>query len=414
LVNERLKEQTLARNESGGTRLSPEQAAAFEHITDASGLGAIVGYAGTGKSALLGVAREAWEAAGYLVLGATLSGIAAEMLEAGSGISSRTIASIEYQWAKQRGLLTGRHVLVVDEAGMIGSRQMERVITETAIRGAKAVLVGDPAQLQAIEAGAAFRLIAERHGSAEITDIRRQREDWQRAATLQLATGRTADAVVSYEQRGCVHVADTRDEAREELIHRWQRECADDPRASHIILTHLNDEVRVLNGLARKGLRRAGDLGPEIALKTERGRRQFAPGDRIMFLRNERSLGVKNGSLGHVKSVTAARVNALLDNGRPVAFDVVEYWQFDHGYAATIHKAQGVTVDRAHVLATPGLDRHAAYVAFSRHRDSLQLHYGQDDFADRAILLRTVSRDRSKETASDYAAASDRPTDGQT
>ncbi len=136
-------------------------------------------------------AREAWESAGYGVRGVALSGIAAENLEGGSGIASRTIASLEHQWSEGRELLTGRDVLVIDEAGMIGTRQMERVIAEAGKRGAKVVLVGDPEQLQAIEAGAAFRSVAERHGSVEITDIRRQREDWQRDATRYLATGRT-------------------------------------------------------------------------------------------------------------------------------------------------------------------------------------------------------------------------------
>jgi hypothetical protein len=92
----------------------------------------------------------------------------------------------------------------------------------------------------------------------------------------------------------------------------------------------------------------------------------------------------------------------MLDDGRAVAFDVKDYAHMDHGYAATIHKAQGVTVDRAHVLATPGLDRHAAYVALSRHRDAVELHYGRDDFADQAKLVRALSRDRAKDMASDY------------
>ena len=78
---------------------------------------------------------------------------------------------------------------------MIGTRQMERVIAEAEKRGAKVVLVGDPEQLQAIEAGAAFRSIAERHGAVEITEVRRQHEDWQRDATRQLATGRTGEAL---------------------------------------------------------------------------------------------------------------------------------------------------------------------------------------------------------------------------
>jgi hypothetical protein len=383
-------------------RLSLEQGTAFDHVTDAKGLGTVIGYAGTGKSAMLGVAREAWEAAGYEVQGAALSGIAAENLEGGSGIRSRTIASLEHRWALDRERLSSKHVLVIDEAGMIGSRQMERVVTEAEKRGAKVVLVGDPEQLQAIEAGAAFRSIAERHGGVEITDIRRQNEGWQRSATRQLATGRTSQAIDSYDRRGHVHVAETREEAREALIDRWDRERAADPQASRIILTHTNDEVRALNGLARDRLRQAGDLGEDVTLQTERGARQFAAGDRIMFLRNERSLGVKNGSLGRVDSVTAARMAVLLDDARAVTFDIKDYAQLDHGYAATIHKAQGVTVDRSHVLATPGLDRHAAYVALSRHRDAVQLHYGQDDFAGRRELVRALSRERSKNMASDY------------
>ncbi len=152
--------------ERGGLALGNEQAAALLHVTGGSDLALVVGFAGTGKSAMLGVARQAWEAEGYRVRGATLSGIAAEGLEAGSGIASRTLASLEFGWREGRDELTSRDVLVVDEAGMIGSRQMERVLSAASAAGAKVVLVGDPEQLQAIEAGAAFRALSERHGAA--------------------------------------------------------------------------------------------------------------------------------------------------------------------------------------------------------------------------------------------------------
>jgi Ti-type conjugative transfer relaxase TraA len=404
-VGDRYREAALARAAERGMILSPEQRSAFDHVTSGKDLGVIVGYAGTGKSAMLGVAREAWEAEGYHVQGLALSGIAAENLESGSGISSRTIASIEHQWAQDRDRLTDRHVLVIDEAGMIGTRQMERVISEAQKSGAKVVLVGDPEQLQAIEAGAAFRSVTERHGSVEITAIRRQREDWQRDATRHLATGRTAEAVRAYEDAGHVHVAHSRAQASADLIDRWDRDRQAHPDASRFILTHTNDAVHDLNLAARARLRAAGGLGDDIMIAAERGRRDFAVGDRIMFLKNERSLGVKNGSLGLVQSATAARMAVMLDDGRSVAFDIKDYAYVDHGYAATIHKAQGVTVDRVHVLATPGLDRHAAYVALSRHRTSVDLHYGQDDFADRDRLVRTLSRECGKDMASDYARA---------
>ncbi|HTU09557.1 MAG TPA: Ti-type conjugative transfer relaxase TraA [Allosphingosinicella sp.] len=401
-VSEQDRGHALANAERRGLVLSAEQRSAFEHVTEAKDLGIVVGYAGTGKSAMLGVARDAWERAGYQVQGLALSGIAAENLESSSGIASRTIASIEHQWSQDRELLSRDHVLVIDEAGMIGSRQMERVIAEAEKRGAKVLLVGDPEQLQAIEAGAAFRSIAERHGSIEITDIRRQREDWQRDATRHLATGRTGEALRAYDEQGHVQVAETREQARADLVDRWDRDRAATPGATRIILTHTNDEVRALNNSARARMLDAGQLGEDVTLRAERGSRSFASGDRIMFLKNERSMGVKNGSLGTVQSVTGARMAVMLDDGRAVAFDLKDYAQIDHGYAASIYKAQGVTVDQAHVLATPGLDRHAAYVALSRHRDSVDLHYGRDDFAEPSKLVRALSRDRAKDMASDY------------
>lgn len=404
-VADRHVERALERASARGLNLSAEQRGAFEHVTSAKDLSNVIGYAGTGKSAMLGVAREAWELAGYDVRGAALSGIATENLESGSGIASRTIASLEHQWGQGRELLTDRSILVIDEAGMIGTRQMERVLKEAEKRGAKVVLVGDPEQLQAIEAGASFRSIAERHGSVEITSIRRQQEDWQRDVTRALASGRTDEAITAYEERGHVHAAETRDDARRSLIDRWDRDRIADPQASRIILTHTNEEVYNLNQAARAQLRAADILGDEVRLTVARGARSFAQGDRVMFLRNERSLGVKNGSLGTVAQVSQLGMRVMLDDGRSVGFDVKDYADIDHGYAATIHKAQGMTVDKVHVLATPGLDRHASYVALSRHRRSVELHYGRDDFADRGKLVRTLGRERDKDMASDYDKA---------
>jgi hypothetical protein len=281
------------------------------------------------------------------------------------------------------------------------------VLAEAEKRRAKVVLVGDPEQLQAIEAGAAFRSIAERHGAVEITQVRRQREDWQRDATRHLATGRTGEALAAYEQAGYVHAADTREAARTDLIERWDKDRHANPDASRIILTHTNDEVRALNEAARVRLRASDQLGRDVTLNVERGSRDFAAGDRIMFLKNERSMGVKNGSLGTIRSVSPIGMVVMLDDGRAVVFDLKDYNQVDHGYAATIHKAQGMTVDRVHVLATPGLDRHAAYVALSRHRDSVDLHYGSDDFADRTRLVCTLGRDRGKDMVADYNRTAD-------
>jgi len=401
-VSDRDREAALALAETRGLVLSGEQADALAHITDGRDLGIVVGYAGTGKSALLGVAREAWQAAGYEVRGAALSGIAAENLESGSGIASRTIASLEHGWAQGRDRLNPRDILVIDEAGMVGTRQLERVLSHAAEAGAKVVLVGDPQQLQSIEAGAAFRSIFERHGGAEIGEVRRQREDWQRDATRDLATGRTGDAIRAYDAHGMVHEAVSREDARKNLIDRWDRDRHASPDRSRIILTHTNDEVRALNEAARGRMWAAGDLGDDVHLVVERGERSFARGDRVMFLQNERGLGVKNGTLGTIEVVSVQSMTVRTDDGRNVSFDLKDYDRIDHGYAATIHKAQGMTVDRTHVLATPGLDAHGSYVALSRHREGMELHYGRDDFISRDRFTQTLSRDRAKDMASDY------------
>jgi Ti-type conjugative transfer relaxase TraA len=411
-------------SQPGRITLSEEQETAYRRVTGPEGLSLVIGYAGTGKSTMLGAAREVWERGGYQVRGGTLSGIAAEGLQAGSGIESRTLASWEHAWGQERERLTARDVLVIDEAGLVGSRQMERVLSHAAEAGAKVVMVGDAEQLQAIEAGAAFRVLTERHGAAEIREVRRQRHDWQRRATRELATGRTAEALARYSDADRVHARETQAEARSMLVERWNETRRQEPETSQIILAYTRDDVKQLNELARAAMREAGALGPETSIPTERGERMFAAGDRLMFLRNERSLGVKNGTLGTVMAIegqdSGARLTVKLDapgshpargDGDPpsvLAFDVKDYAHLEHGYAATIHKAQGVTVDQTHVLASQHMDRHAAYVALTRHRESVDLYWSAETFKSRERMVRTLSQERAKDSTLDYQVESAR------
>ena len=154
-------------------------------------------------------------------------------------------------------------------------------------------------------------------------------------------------------------------------------------------------------------MREVGDLGEDMRVTVERGARDFASGDRVMFLQNERGLGVKNGTLGTIEDVSTQSMAVRIDDGRSIQVDLKDYDPIDHGYAATIHKAQGMTVDRTHVLATPGMDAHGSYVALSRHRDGMNLHYGRDDFASQDRLVNTLSRDRAKDMVADYDPAQD-------
>ncbi|OYX71914.1 MAG: Ti-type conjugative transfer relaxase TraA [Rhizobiales bacterium 24-66-13] len=391
-------------------KLDREQVDAVRHVTSDAAIAAVVGLAGAGKSTLLAAARVAWESDGRRVLGAALAGKAAEGLEDSSGIASRTLASWELAWANGRDRLERGDVLVIDEAGMVSSQQMARVLKVAEDAEAKVVLVGDAMQLQPIQAGAAFRAIAERIGFAELAGVRRQRDEWARNASRLFARGEVETALDAYARHGHIVEAATREDAIGRIVTDWTEawraltgETAAEgerqpPRGDELlVLAHTNEDVKRLNEALRKVLTDDGALSANRTFTTERGTREFAAGDRIIFLENARfveprakHLGpqhVKNGMLGSVTSTSDKRGRTLLtvhlDNGREVVFGEDTYRNVDHGYAATIHKAQGATVDRTFVLGTGMMDQHLTYVAMSRHRDRADLYAAQEDFEPR-------------------------------
>ena len=389
-------------------KLDVEQVDAVRHVTDDSAISAVVGLAGAGKSTLLDATRLAWEADGRRVIGAALAGRAAEGLEESSGIRSRTLAAWELAWVDGKDELQKGDVLVVDEAGMVSSEQLARVLKIVEDAGAKAVLVGDPMQLQPIQAGAAFRAIVERIGFVELTGVRRQREQWARDASQLFARGRVEEALDAYARHDRIVEVDTRDVAIERIVTEWgqAREVYRAEAAARncslsgselLVLAQTNDDVRKLNAAIRTVMIGQGALNCERTFHTERGLRAFAVGDRLIFLENGRFFEpraehlsvqrVKNGMLGTVVRTTSERGQTLLtvklDAGREVTFSQDTYRNVDHGYAVTVHKSQGATVDRTFVLATGIMDQHLAYVAMSRHRDRADLYMAHEDFAPR-------------------------------
>jgi len=388
--------------------LAGEQRAAIEYVTGPQRMAAVVGLAGAGKSTMLAAAREAWEAEGYRVYGAALSGKAAEGLEASAGIASRTLASWERGWERGFDLLGPRDVLVIDEAGMVGSRQLARFIQEADQAGAKIVLVGDPEQLQPIGPGAAFRAVAERVGFVALEDIRRQREDWQRAASVDFGRHRTDQGLAAYAERGAVRLQESVEQARAEIVCDVVADMAARPDGSRLVLAHRNADVQALNEAIRAVRKERGELEGERVYRVLDGERAFAPGDRVLFRENNRELGVKNGMLATVERAEDGRLGVRLDSaqgpgqGRVVMVSMEDYSAIDHGYATTIHKAQGVTVDRAYVLASGTMDRHLTYVAMTRHREAVQLYGGRDEFSDVSALSARLSRSQAKETTLDY------------
>jgi Ti-type conjugative transfer relaxase TraA len=392
--------------------LSPEQQRAAIDITASGDLKSLAGVAGSGKSTTLKALREVWEKEGYTVKGAALAGIAVDNLQQSSGIKSRTLASYELAWNSGRDPLTNRDVLVIDEAGMLGTRQLEHVLRVAEKAHAKVLLVGDAEQLQAIEAGAAFRGITSTHGVSNLTEVRRQKLDWQRTATQHLSAGKTTEALNAYHQHHNIIAVETRDDARKALIARWAHDHKQNPNTSQLVMAFTRDDVKALNHDIRALREQTGELGKSHSITTETGKKVFAVNDRIRFLRNERDLGVKNGSLGIIEGIEHGVLSVKLDGNTRVHVDTKFYKHLDYGYAATVHKAQGTTVDRSYVLGSTHFDRHTAYVALSRHRDNATLFYARDDFGGRSPtatdetvrqrFIDTLSRARPKELAHDY------------
>lgn len=199
--------------------LSAEQSAALRHLCETgSALRLVSGMAGTGKSHLLGVAHEVWTAQGLRVLGAALSGKAASGLQHEAAIPSQTLHRLLHAVREGRLVLDPHTIVVIDEAGMVGTRMLHAVADACMAAHATLILCGDAAQLQAVEAGGPFGALVTRFGAAELKDIRRQHEPWARKAVHDMAAGEAAEALRAFAERGFVHLVD---EPETKLVHAW-------------------------------------------------------------------------------------------------------------------------------------------------------------------------------------------------
>jgi len=349
----------------------------------------VVCKAGTGKTFALGAARDGWQSAGLPVLGVAVARRAARELEQDAGIASTSVAAL-LRDLKSRGssALPERCVLVVDEAGMVPTRQLAELVEATAAARGKLVVVGDHRQLPELEAGGAFRGLAQRGFAIELTDNHRQVSGWERSALNDLRDGRAEAAIAHYARHGRIAVDDTPERARERLVAEWWAAAGDAHEA--VMLAQRRDDVADLNARAREHLRAAGQLG-ERELRLPGGR--FAVGDHVIAKRNDLQRGVVNGERGRVVAVDLEGKSVTLDcHGERLTLDADYLYdrtvQGDptllHGHAMTVHVAQGLTVDHAFVLAGPGLNRELGYTALSRGRHTNRLYAARDPDTSRA------------------------------
>lgn len=366
--------------------LSKEQTAMLQHVTSADGISCVQGMAGTGKSFALGAARIAWEHDGRQVIGAALAGKAVDGLESGADISSQTLHSLLIELDRGKRSLSSSSVLVLDEAGMIGSRMLARLIKHVDDAQAKLVLVGDSKQLQPIEAGGAFRMISEKIGAAKLSDIQRQREEWSRNAVYWLADGKTTEALIEFAKRGMIHAAPDDQRIFAKMVSNFLKDFEDErKRGETLMFTATNADAHELNKLTHAERVARGQLSTETTFRHHA--QDFCVGERILFTRNSAKVGVKNGVLATLSSIQRSNVDgqevielsATRDDGRIVTWRLDQYEHFSQGYAITIHKAQGITVDNSHIMIDERMsDLEWSYVAASRAREASHLYASLD------------------------------------
>lgn len=394
--------------------LSPEQANAVRHITTRPGTIQIIhGLAGTGKSTAMETARKAFEASGFKLIGCALSGKASESLELSSGIRSYTIAKLLKEWAKQKPAiprLDARTVLVIDESSMIGTRRLAALLDLAEAAQSKVVAVGDSRQLPAIEAGAPFPALCRFLGMATMNEIRRQLSQWGRELVREFADGDVRKAIGILDQRGLLKVAPSDEAASRALLADWAKEK--DPRDS-IILAGTREEVDWFNREAQKIRREASPRAPK---RHQICGREYFEGDRVLFVRNDRKLGVKNGSFGTLLGVRNGSAIIELDGTRKRVFMPLSHEHLRLGFATTTHKSQGATYLRTYVRVSDAMQsREATYVQVSRARQWTKLYLSQEQAGEKGLssIIRTMERSEAKSNAIDLAGWSPNSNSGR-
>ncbi len=343
-----------------------------------------IGPAGTGKTAVMEVISQLATLTGTPIVGTALAARAAAGLQTATGIRSTSLTRLLSQTGQESGLPSGV-VVVVDEAGMVGTRQLAAVTDLVEQAAGKLILIGDDRQLPEIDAGGLFRALTTRLPTTELTDNIRQEHAWERTALAELRDGSVGEAIDTYRQHKRLIIGQDRDDTIARAVEDWYRHvtATDDP-TSGLLIGYDNDTVAELNQQARSHLAASGRLNGS-ALDT--GQRVFQTGDRILCRKNHHRLDVLNGDLGTVLSVDPDHGTLTVRLDRDPETRELPSWYIgedhvDYGYALTGHKAQGTTTGRTFTLITGRADREWVYVAMSRGRQINTLYLATPEPSD--------------------------------
>ncbi|HXV05155.1 MAG TPA: MobF family relaxase [Solirubrobacterales bacterium] len=378
-------EMVAARTLHAHPALKSDQRAMVKRLlADPEGIVVVIGEAGAGKSYAILTAAKGWSEAGIELRIAAPTWRAANVLRA-EGLAATSVAGIlgELEHAERAGeaLLGWRSVLLIDEAGMVGSADLARLVHHAERAGAKLVLVGDPEQLGEIEAGGLFRALAERTEPIQLDEVIRHEHELDREAARLIREGEGARALDLYRSEERVVVAPDAQARREAMVAEWHESFSAGEDA--VMVAKQNVEVERLNAMARQLRREAGELG---AQEIEVGEARFAAGDLVITRVNDRGADIYNRERWQIAEVDASERRVVLegiDQQRIVEIGA-DYLArtnphsdapaLQHAYAITTYSAQGATVDRAFVAADPSMDKQELYVAASRSRGETMIY----------------------------------------
>jgi conjugative relaxase-like TrwC/TraI family protein len=419
-------EVTVARVLAARSTIKPDQRAMVERLTTGGEqLVVVVGEAGTGKTFATVAAAEAWADAGVGLRVTAPTWRAANVLRS-EGLDATSVARLLGELDRGRRPLPRGSVLLVDEAGMVDSATLARLIDHARTADAKLVLVGDPAQLGEIEAGGLFASIVTRTEPVVLDEVIRHNRDLDREGARRIREGRGAEAVEVYRSAERVVVCEDPEARREEMVRDWWRSFAEGEDA--LMVAKRNAEVDRLNALARDVMRSEGRLGER---EIEVGEGRFAVGDQVITRVNDHRAKIYNRERWRVEAIDIEGRGVELrgvdtDRRVTVGADYLDRENpndgspaLQHAYAATTYQSQGSTVDRAYVMADPSMDRQELYVAASRSRDETffyatpEVDLEREEYAPRstgrevlAHIAAAAERDGAQVSAHDQALRS--------
>lgn len=397
-------ESQFVENVSWNMGLSQEQQGAVEYTTNTdSNIKNIQGYAGSGKSYTVKAIAKIFDQSGFKNRGLALSGQVADNLSKDCNISnSSTITSFLNGYDKGFERIDKKTILYVDEASLIGTVDYSRIIEIAHKHGAKLINVGDDNQASAISAGGASRAIFDNTSSYTLSENRRQLDHLDKQATLDFSTGKAEKAIRHYHDKGAVIYHDTKEDLYSKITSQYVSHK--DNEKTSVVLATTNSIVEQINLNIQQELKSRGQLGDK---HININGKDFYEKDRFMFLGNSRELNIKNSNVGTIERIKGNELQILLDGkeGRRINFNTKNYKSFDLGYSLTVHRAQGVSVDKVEYYLDQNTNKNLSLVGCTRHKEDLTVHCSKDlekGIGNVEQLVKAVTRKSTKELVSDY------------